>query len=86
MANTTGEASVISLTEMVQQDQASDWATLADGRSLAEPLEAASKQELVTAIEEKRNSKRWHALDQLLRVSFAMISPAYLFNSFPPVR
>ncbi len=48
----------------------------------------------VTAIEEKNEQDstsevlspmRWRALDKLLRVSFALISPAYLFNSFPPV-
>jgi hypothetical protein len=93
MAHTTREASVISVPE-VQEKRVSDWTRFAHDRSLAEPLRLVSGKELVTAIEEKNEqdsasevlgSKWWHALDQLLRVSFELISPAYLFNSFPPV-
>jgi hypothetical protein len=93
MANTTSEASVNGVPEVVPQDRLSDW--LAHDHSLAESLRLVSGKELVTAIEEKneqdnvsevRSSKRWRALDQLLRTSFELISPAYLFTSFPPVR
>jgi len=96
MTHTTGEALAISVPQPVKgQDRVSDWTRLAHGRSLAEPLGPASGQELVTAIEEKREqdtaseargSQRWRALDQLLRVSFGSISPAYLFDSYPPVQ
>jgi len=93
MANTTRKASVIRVPE-VQSDQDSGWTQFAPDRSLAKPLRLVSGKELVPAIEEKNEqdgasevlgSKRWRALDQLLRVSFELISPAYLFNSFPPV-
>ena len=93
MANTTGEASVISVPE-VEQDLGSDWTRSAQDRSLAEPLRLVPGKELVTAIEEKNeqdsasevlSAKRWRAFDKLLRVSFELISPAYLSNSFPPV-
>jgi hypothetical protein len=91
MANTTSEASFI--TE-VEQEPASDWTQFASDPSLAEPLRLVPGKEQVRAIEEKNvqdstsevlNPKRWRALDKLLRVSFELISPAYLFNSFPPV-
>jgi len=93
MATATGEALAISVTELVQGDRVSDRTLLAHGHSLAKPLGPASGKE--TAIEEKHEegnaseaqaSQGWRALDQLLRTSFAMISPAYLFNSFPPIR
>jgi len=93
MANTTSEASVISVPE-VEQELGSDWTRSAQDRSLAEPLRSVPGKERVTAIEQRNeqdsasevlSSKRWRALDKLLRVSFALISPAYLFNSFPPV-
>lgn len=95
MAITTGEALAISVSELVQVDRVSDSTRLARGRSFAKPIGPASGKELVTVIEEKheqdnasevRCSQRWRALDQLLRVSFELISPAYLFNSFHPVR
>ena len=93
MANTTREASVIRVPE-VRQEQVSDRTQFAPDRSLAKPLRLVSAKEPVSAIEEKNeqdsasevlSSKRLRALDQLLRVSFELISPAYLFNSFPPV-
>ena len=89
MANTTREASLTGVPEVVQQDRLSDW--LAHDHSLAESLGLVSGKELLTAIEEKNerdnlsevhSSKRWRALDQLLRTSFELISPAYLFDSF----
>lgn len=92
MATATGEALAISVAELVHEDQVSDRTRLAHGHSLAKPLRSASGKEQVTAIDEKheqgnaseaQGSQRWRALDQLLRTSFAMISPAYLFNSFP---
>ena len=92
MVNTTGEALAISVPQPAQHDRVSDWTRLAHGCSLAEPLGPASGKEQVTAIEEKREkdnasevrgSKRWRALGQLLRISFGLISPAYLFDSFP---
>ena len=95
MVNTTGEVLAISVPEPVQLDRVSDWTRLAHGRSLGERLGPASGKELVTAIEEKREqgnaseaqgSQRWRALDQLLRTSFGLISPAYLFDSYPPVQ
>jgi hypothetical protein len=94
MATATGEATAISVAETVREDRISDRARLAHGHSLAKPLGPAWGKELVTAIEEKheqgeaseaQGSQRWRALDQLLRTSLAMISPAYLFNSFPEV-
>jgi hypothetical protein len=94
MAHKTRGASVISVPE-VQEKRVSDWTRFAHDRSLAEPLRLVSGKEPVTAIEEKHEqggppeelgAKRWRALDKLLRVSFELISPAYLFNSFPPVR
>jgi hypothetical protein len=93
MANTTSEASVISVPE-VEQKLGSDWTRSAQDRSLAEPLRLVPGKEHMRVIEEKNvqdstsevlNPKRWRALDKLLCVSFALISPAYLFNSFPPV-
>lgn len=95
MANTHGEAVAISVAEMVQQDEVSIWARLALARLTQEPTEPATEEELVMAIEKEHEpnkasdapgSQRWRALDQLLRASFALISPAYLFNSFPPLR
>jgi len=95
MANTTGEASAISVPVLVQQEQVSDSTRTSHSRSLAKPTGPATEKELVKAIEETqehdnafdvRDSQRWSALDQLLRVSFGLISPAYLFNSFPPIR
>jgi len=91
MATATGEALAISVAELVQEDQVSDRTRLAHGHSLAKPLSSASGKEQVKIAEkheqgnasEARGSQRWRALDQLLRTSFAMISPAYLFNSFP---
>jgi hypothetical protein len=86
MGHTNGQAAAICVPE--------DWTMLADGDSLADPREAASKHEL-TAAEQKheqdiarevRNSRRRHALDRLLRVSFSTISPAYLFTTYPPLR
>ncbi len=91
MANTIGEASAICVAELAEDDRVSDWTRLTHGRSLG----PASGRELEMAIEEKheqdkaseaRRSERWRALDRLLRVSFGLISPAYLFNSFPPGR
>lgn len=35
---------------------------------------------------EELSADRWHALDEFLSDSFAMISPAYLFTCFPPSR
>jgi hypothetical protein len=93
MAHRTREAPVVGVPE-VQQKRVSDWTRSALDRSLAEPLRLVSGKELVTAVEEKNEqdsasellgSKRWCALDQMLRVSFELISPAYLFTSFPPV-
>ncbi len=93
MAHRTREAPVVGVPE-VQQKRVSDWARSAHDRSLAEPLRLVSGKELVTAVEAKNeqgsasevlSSKRGRALDQLLRVSFELISPAYLFTSFPPV-
>lgn len=94
MATATGEALAISVAELVQEDQVSNRTRLVHGHSIAKPLGPKSGKELVTAIEEKheqgnaseaQGSQRWRALDQLLRTSFGMISPAYLFNSFPEV-
>ena len=94
MAAATGEALAITVAEPVQEDRLSDRTRLAHGHSIAKPPGTASGKELVTAIEEKheqgnaseaQGSQRWRALDQLLRTSFATISPAYLFNSFPEV-
>ena len=90
MANTTSEASFISVTE-VQKERISDLTRFAHDRSHAEPLRLVSGKELVVATEKKneqgsasevRGTKWWRALDKLLRVSFELISPAYLFNSF----
>jgi hypothetical protein len=95
MASTTGEGLAISVPELVQQDEVSNWARLALGHLPEEPSGPVTERELVTAIEEKheqdcasgvRDSQVWSALDQLLHISFALISPAYLFNSFPPFR
>ena len=86
MAHSTAEAAAICVPD--------DWTMLADGDSLADPREAASKHEL-TAAEKKpeqdiarevQNSKRRHALDRLLRVSFGTISPPYLFTTYPHIR
>ena len=93
MANTTIEALATSVEEVVQQDEVSNWARLAPGRLPEEPTGPLTEEELMTAIEEKheqdraspvRYSQLCSALDQLLRISLALISPAYLFNSFPP--
>ena len=35
---------------------------------------------------EEESTHQWRALDQLLRNSFGLISPAYFFISFPPLR
>ena len=53
------------------------------GRELA--AASADKREGSSAAEVNR-TKRWHALDRLLAVSFGLISPAYLFGVFPPVQ
>ena len=91
MATSAGEALAISVTELVQEDRVPDRTRLAHGHSIAKPLEEASGEELVSASEEKKEqgneseaqgSQKWRALDRLLRISFGMISPAYLFNSF----
>jgi hypothetical protein len=94
MANTKGEASATSVPEMVQDDEVSNWARLALARLSDEPTEAVTEKKLVTAIEkahepnkapDARGSQLGRALDQLLLVAFASISPAYLFfGSFPP--
>jgi hypothetical protein len=95
MATSAGEALAISVAELIQEDRVSDRTRLAHGHSIAKPLGPASGKELVKAIEEKyehgsaseaQGSQRGCALDQLLRTSFGMISPAYLFNSFPDIR
>jgi len=84
MANAHGEAVAISVAEMVQQDEVSVWARLALARLTQEPTEPATEEELVMAIEKEHEpnkasdapgSQRWRALDQLLRASFALISP-----------
>jgi len=94
MASSAGEALAISVEEPVRTDRVSERTRLAHGHSIAKPSGTASGKELVTTIEEKheqgnaseaQGSQRWRALDQLLRTSFATISPAYLFNSFPEV-
>ena len=91
MAFSAGEALAICVTEAVQEDRVSDRTRLAHGHSIAKPHGTASRKELVSAIEEKHEqgnasepqaSKRWHALDRLLRTSFGTTSPAYLFNSY----
>jgi hypothetical protein len=95
MANANVELSAISVPEMVQQDEVSIWALLALARLPEEPTGALTEEELVAEIEKQNepieaseapSSQRWRALDQLLRASFALVSPAYLFNSFPPLR
>ena len=95
MATATGEGLVVSIAEPVHENEVSDPTLVARGLSLAKPLGPASGKELVTAaIEEGRErggafeaqgTQRWHALDQLLRTSFGMVSPAYLFTSFPKI-
>jgi hypothetical protein len=91
MADTKGEALAVCVAEPVREDRVSA-RTLAHGHSIAKPHGPKLGENLVKAIEEKaergnaseaREAERWHALDQLLRTSFAMVSPAYLFNSFP---
>lgn len=44
-------------------------------------MRAAQCEQAVAS--QERRGQRWHALDRLLRGSFGVISPAYLFNSFP---
>jgi hypothetical protein len=93
MASTTGEGLAISVPQLVQQDEVSSCARLALGRLPEEPRGPVAEKELVTVIEEKReqdcasgvrHSQLLSPLDQLLHISFALISPAYLFYSFPP--
>jgi hypothetical protein len=93
MAAATGEALAISVADLVQEDRLSDQTRLAHSHSIAKPLGTTSGKELVTAekqeqgnASEAQESRRWRALDQLLRTSFGTISPAYLFNSFPDIR
>jgi hypothetical protein len=94
MATATGEALALSVQELVRNDRVSDRTRLAHGHSIAKPLGPSSGKEMVRANEEEheqgnaseaQGSRRWRALDQLLRTSFGTISPAYFFNSFPEV-
>ncbi len=95
MATSAGEALAICVAELVQQDQASGRTRLGHGHSIAKPHGPGSGKDLVMAGEgkheqgntsEAQSSQRWRSLDKLLRTSFATISPAYLFNSFPDIR
>jgi hypothetical protein len=91
MAYLKGEASAISVQQPVQQnpDQGTQ---LAHDYSPTELHQPATSREDWTANEErqdprcapKRSGSKWAAFDRLLRVSLGLISPAYLFNSFPP--
>jgi hypothetical protein len=40
------------------------------------------EQTSISASDEEIRHQRWQAFDRLLQVSFGMIPPAYLFNSF----
>jgi len=90
MATSAGEALAISVAELVQADWESDRTPIVHGHSIAKPHAQTSGRELVGASEkreqsnasEAQSSRRWRALDRLLRTSFGTISPAYLFNTF----
>ena len=94
MANRNGEASAMSVPEIVQEDEVSNWARLALARLFEEPTEPVVEKEMVTSIEKAHQTNKasdargsqLRALEQLLLVAFASISPAYIFNSFPPLR
>jgi hypothetical protein len=94
MANTNVEPSAMSVPEMVQEEKVSNWARLALARLSEEPTEPVAEKEIVTAIEKAHEPNKasdargsqLRALEQLLLVAFASISPAYIFNSFPPLR
>ncbi|HYL57414.1 MAG TPA: hypothetical protein VEU51_00985 [Candidatus Acidoferrales bacterium] len=92
MAETKGAAVAVSVAERTHEHRGSDRTRLAHGHSIAKPLGPVMGEELVNEIEQKpgrgdasgaQGAEKWRALDQLLRTSFAMVSPAYLFNSFP---
>ena len=91
MPNTAADLSAPSVQELLQLDSALDWTLLTHCRSTAKPIVPVGGNQLATAIEngdeqenasEDRSPQRWHALDRLLRISFGLISPAYLFDSF----
>lgn len=92
MAKTKGEAVAVGVAEPVHEARVSDRTLLARGHSLAKPHGPVLGEKLVKAVEtepgrceasEAQTAERWRALDRLLRTSFAMVSPAYLFSSFP---
>ena len=91
MPNTAADLSAPSVHELLQLDSALDWTVLTHGRSTAKPFGPVAGKQLATAVEngdelenpsEDRSPQRWRALDRLLRISFGLISPAYLFDSF----
>lgn len=53
-----------------------------DGNEQLQAIDAMASEQNVS---NDNRAKRWRAFDRLLYVSFAPISPAYLFNSFDPI-
>ncbi len=55
--------------------------------SVSKPVELAVRESCEqSTTSEEQCAPRWRAPDRLLRVSFGSISPAYLFDSYPPNR
>jgi hypothetical protein len=91
MASTTSQAQLLSVPEPVEQDEVSNRISAVHDCALDEPHRRVMKKKTETATGEKPSiasdeiwAQRWRALDHLLLMSFALISPPYLFISFPP--
>jgi hypothetical protein len=94
MASKISEAQLASVPEPVEQDEVSDRMRVVRECALDELHRPVLKKKTETATEEKppiasdeKEAQPCRTLDHLLLMSFASISPAYLFfTAFPPER